>query len=154
MAGSTHSIIGPCVRPMAVMTTRIAAPENSDLVAAQNSSPATTSASPSGVLRMASQVFCTCMREKAEYSASKLAAYMLEEATKPAARTKSQHVLSGFAQPQLGLGPNDFNVSRILFNQYKTSPELDCCLANGSNPRKRIEHDIVFVRAMANDAAE
>jgi hypothetical protein len=71
---------------MPVMTMRMAAPENSDLVAAQNNSPATTSARPSGVLRMASQVFCTCMREKAEYRASKVAAFMVEAHTVPAAR--------------------------------------------------------------------
>ena len=68
------------------MTMRMAVPENSDLVAAHTSSPATTSASPSGVLRMASQVFCTCMREKAEYKASKVAAFITEAQTVPAAR--------------------------------------------------------------------
>jgi hypothetical protein len=30
------------------------------------------------VLRMASQVFCTCMREKLEYRVSKVALFMVE----------------------------------------------------------------------------
>ena len=62
------------------------APAASALVAAQTHSPATTSSSVIGAFRIASQVFCTCMRENAENIDSKVAAYMVEDATKPAAR--------------------------------------------------------------------
>ena len=50
--------------------------ENSALKPAHSISANTTSSRLMGVFRMPSQVFCTCMREKAEYSASKLAAFI------------------------------------------------------------------------------
>jgi len=56
------------------------------LLAAHAHSPASTSSSVMGVLTIASQVRCTCMRENAENSDSKVAAYMVAEAAKPAAR--------------------------------------------------------------------
>ena len=49
----------------------MAVPERTLLLAAHTTSASTTSSRPIGVLRIASQVFCICMREKAEYSASK-----------------------------------------------------------------------------------
>ena len=44
------------------------------------------SSSATGAFRMPSQVFCTCMRENAEYSASKVAASIALTATLPEAR--------------------------------------------------------------------
>ena len=41
-------------------------PESVALAAAQSSSPAITSSSVTGAFMIASQVRCTCMREKAE----------------------------------------------------------------------------------------
>ena len=64
----------------------IARPDSTDLLAAHSSSPSTTSPSVSGAYRMASHVRCTCMRENAEYIASKLADIIVLEATVPAAR--------------------------------------------------------------------
>jgi hypothetical protein len=43
---------------------------------------------PDGVFRMASQVFCTGIRENDEYSASKVAAFIVEAHTVPAARRR------------------------------------------------------------------
>ncbi|MND05561.1 hypothetical protein D3C83_264310 [compost metagenome] len=49
-------------------------------------SPSSTSSSVIGALTIASQVFCTCMRENAENSVSNVAAYIVDDATNPAAR--------------------------------------------------------------------
>ncbi|OIQ75709.1 hypothetical protein GALL_426230 [mine drainage metagenome] len=68
------------------MTARMATPLSIALLAAQVSSPSSTSSSDVGVTRMASHVFCTCMREKAEYSASKLAAIITLMQMAPDAR--------------------------------------------------------------------
>ncbi len=68
------------------MTIRIAVPDSVALAAAHSSSPAITSSSVTGAFMIASQVRCTCMREKAEYSASNEAAFMVEAHTVPAAR--------------------------------------------------------------------
>jgi hypothetical protein len=54
------------------MTIRMAAVETTAFDAAQTHSANTTSSSDSGALMIASQVRCMCMREKAEYIASKL----------------------------------------------------------------------------------
>ncbi len=44
---------------------------------AQVSSPSITSSSVIGAFMIASQVRCTCMREKPEYSTSNVAAFMV-----------------------------------------------------------------------------
>ena len=54
-----------------MITIRIASTEITLLVAAQTHSANTTSSSDIGALMIASQVRCTCMRENAEYIASK-----------------------------------------------------------------------------------
>ncbi len=64
----------------------IATPDSTALLAAHSTSPSTTSPSVSGACMMASQVRCTCMREKAEYIDSKLADIITLEAVVPAAR--------------------------------------------------------------------
>ncbi|MNC84973.1 hypothetical protein D3C83_05430 [compost metagenome] len=56
------------------------------MLAAHNASPSTTSSSVTGAFMIASQVFCTCMREKPEYMASKDALIMVLEHTMPVAR--------------------------------------------------------------------
>src|SRR3989304_4326788 len=61
-------------------------PAASALVAAQTHSPASTSSRVIGAFTIASQAFCTCMREYAENSDSKVAAYIVVAAMKPAAR--------------------------------------------------------------------
>src|SRR6266511_4090299 len=53
-------------RPSSHTTARIATPESTLLEAAQASSASTTSSRSTGAFMMASQVRCTCMREKAE----------------------------------------------------------------------------------------
>ena len=55
----------------------MAAPERKLLLAAHAHSAMTTSSSVSGALSMASQLRCTCMRENAEYSDSKVALFMV-----------------------------------------------------------------------------
>ncbi len=59
--------------PSATITRRIAVVDISALVAHQAHSASTTSSSAIGALMMPSHVRCTCMRENAEYIASKLA---------------------------------------------------------------------------------
>ena len=56
------------------------------LLAAQTISPATMSSSVSGALMIASQVFCTCMREKPEYIDSNDAVNMVAVHSWPAAK--------------------------------------------------------------------
>ena len=58
------------------------------LNAAHSISASTMLSSPTGAFRMPSQVFCTCMRENAEYKASKLAAFMALMQTEPLARNR------------------------------------------------------------------
>ena len=86
--GSASRVRGDCVMPSAQITARITVAENSALKPAHSISASTTSSSSIGVFRMPSQVFCTCMREKAEYRASKLAAFMALMQTEPPARNR------------------------------------------------------------------
>ena len=60
-------------KPSDTITTRIAAVDMTAFVAHQTHSASTTSSRAIGALMMPSQVRCTCMRENAEYIASKLA---------------------------------------------------------------------------------
>ena len=62
--------------PRASITNKMAVTLNSALNAAQSISAITTSSKRTGAFMMPSQVFCTCMRENAEYRASKVAAFM------------------------------------------------------------------------------
>ena len=55
---------------------------------AHSISASTTSSRLMGAFMMPSQVFCTCMRENAEYSASKLAAFMALMQIEPLARNR------------------------------------------------------------------
>jgi hypothetical protein len=68
------------------MTAMIAATENRLFSAAHSISANTMSSSAMGAFMMLSQVFCTCMREKAEYSDSKVAASAQLTAMLPEAR--------------------------------------------------------------------
>ena len=56
------------------------------MLADHTHSPSSTSSSVSGALRMASQVFCMCMRENAEYMDSNEALIIVLEQITPAAR--------------------------------------------------------------------
>ena len=56
------------------------------LLAAHTISPSKRSSTDNGVCRIASQVFCTCMREKAPHSASNFAEYITLIAIEPVAR--------------------------------------------------------------------
>ena len=53
--------------------TRMQSAVNVALLAAQKISPSSRSSTASGVCRIASHVFCTCMREKAPHSDSNFA---------------------------------------------------------------------------------
>ena len=86
ITASTHSDSGEVARPSAQTTARMARPERKLLLVVHASSASTTSSSCSGAFMMASQVRCTCMREKAEYSDSKVALLAVEKHTVPAAR--------------------------------------------------------------------
>ncbi|KAF1071389.1 MAG: hypothetical protein GAK39_01331 [Variovorax sp.] len=59
-----------------------------DLNAAHSISASTMSSSPTGAFMIPSQVFCTCMREKAEYSASNEAAFIALMQIEPLARNR------------------------------------------------------------------
>src|SRR6266702_173592 len=85
-SASTHKDRAEFDRPRSHTTARIAAPESTLFDAAQASSASTTSSRSTGAFMIASQVRCTCMREKAEYIASKVALFMVLEHTTPAAR--------------------------------------------------------------------
>ena len=74
--------------PSASITPRMAVTVNSALKAAQSISASSTLSRLMGAFMMPSQVFCTCMREKAEYSASKLAAFMALMQMEPLARNR------------------------------------------------------------------
>ena len=84
--GTASHMRGVRLMSSAQITPMMMVTENSALKPAHSISASTTSSSCTGVLRMPSQVFCTCMREKAEYSASKLAAFMALMHTEPLAR--------------------------------------------------------------------
>ncbi|MCY1240352.1 hypothetical protein D9M72_531950 [compost metagenome] len=56
--------------------------------AAHSISASTMSSSPTGAFMIPSQVFCTCIRENAEYSASKLAAFIALMQIDPLARNR------------------------------------------------------------------
>ena len=64
----------------------MAAAENSALNAAQSISAKTMSSSETGAFKMPSQVRCICIREKAEYNPSKVAASAALAAMLPEAR--------------------------------------------------------------------
>ncbi|OIQ64726.1 hypothetical protein GALL_537210 [mine drainage metagenome] len=74
--------------PSASMTAKMAVTVNRDLKAAHNISASTILPRLTGAFMMPSQVFCTCIREKAEYSASKLAAFMALMQIEPLARNR------------------------------------------------------------------
>ncbi len=71
------------------------------LLAAHTHSATSTSSSVIGAFMIASHVFCTCMREKPEYIASKEAAIIVLEQTVPAARNAMYEVpkTSGSMRP-------------------------------------------------------
>jgi hypothetical protein len=64
--GSARSIVGERLMPSRKITTRIAAQENSALIAAHSISAKTMSSSATGAFRIESHVFCTAMREYTE----------------------------------------------------------------------------------------
>ena len=74
--GNATSKSGLCEMPRPSITSKIATEVVSDLNAAHNISASKMLSKFTGAFMMPSQVFCTCMREKAEYSASKEAAFM------------------------------------------------------------------------------
>jgi hypothetical protein len=86
--GQATSSFGEWLMPSASITPRMAVTVNSALKAAHSISASTTSSSRTGAFMMPSQVFCTCMREKAEYSASKLAAFIALMQMLPLARNR------------------------------------------------------------------
>ena len=87
-SGQASSSMGLWLMSSASITSKITLMVNSDLKAAQSISAISTSSSCIGAFMMPSQVRCTCMREKAEYSASKDAAFMALMQIEPLARNK------------------------------------------------------------------
>src|SRR3990167_10658340 len=85
ITASTHSDSHDSDRPSDQTTSRMASPARKLLLAAQTSSASTTSSSVRGAVMIASQVFCMCMRENAEYMASNVALFMVEVHTLPPA---------------------------------------------------------------------
>jgi hypothetical protein len=79
---------GLWLMPSPSITNRIAVTVKIDLNAAHSISAITMSSSPTGAFMMPSHVFCTCMRENAEYSASKLAAFIALMQIEPLARNR------------------------------------------------------------------
>ncbi len=71
-SGRIHSASQEWPKPSSMITARIAAVEITAFDAAQTHSANTTSSSDSGALMIASHVRCMCIRENAEYIASKL----------------------------------------------------------------------------------
>ncbi len=67
-----HSASHEWPKPSATITARIAAVDTTAFDAVQIHSASITSSSDSGALMIASHVRCTCIRENAEYIASKL----------------------------------------------------------------------------------
>ena len=86
ITGNSSSRVGEREMFSASITAMIARPENMLLVAAHSHSAISTSSSSTGALRIDAQVCWTCMREYAEYRASKLAAIAVLMHTEPAAR--------------------------------------------------------------------
>ena len=84
--GQATKSLGLWLMPKPSITNKMALTVNKDLNAAHSISANTTSSSRTGALRMPSQVFCTCMREKAEYKASKVAAFMALMQMEPLAK--------------------------------------------------------------------
>ena len=84
--GSTSTSVASRETPSTHTTAMIAMPDITLLLAAHSHSAITMSSSSSGALSSDSQVRCTCMRENAEYSDSKLATIALFAHTEPAAR--------------------------------------------------------------------
>ncbi len=74
--------------PSASITPNMAVTVNSDLNAAQSISASTTLSRLTGAFMMPSQVFCTCMRLKAEYKASNEADCMALMQMEPLARNR------------------------------------------------------------------
>ena len=72
--------------PKPSITNRMAVAVKMALNAAQSISASNTSSKRTGAFMMPSQVFCTCMREKAEYKASKVAAFMALMQIEPLAK--------------------------------------------------------------------
>ena len=72
--------------PKANITHKIAVAVNNALNAAHSISASSTSSKRTGAFMMPSQVFCTCMRENAEYKASNVAAFMALMHTEPLAK--------------------------------------------------------------------
>src|ERR1041384_4576308 len=101
MTGSVQSASQEPVKPSAVATISTATPDNMLLLAAHTASPMTTSSSITGAFMIASQVFCTCMRENPEYIASNDALIMVLEHTVPAAMKAMYDVpkMSGSIRP-------------------------------------------------------
>ena len=86
--GHATSNLGLWLMPRASITPKMAVTVNSALKAAHSISASTTSSRLMGAFMMPSQVFCTCMRENAEYSASKLAAFIALMQIEPLARNR------------------------------------------------------------------
>ena len=84
--GSVSTTIGDAARPNTAATARMVAPESHALLAAHTISPATMSSMVSGAYRIASQVFCPCMRENPENMDSKEAVNIVAEQSVPAAK--------------------------------------------------------------------
>jgi hypothetical protein len=75
--GSTRSGARPETIPSRYITSRIAAPDSTDLSAAHAHSPSTTSVLVIGACRIPSHVRCTFNRENAEYSPSNEALFIV-----------------------------------------------------------------------------
>ena len=74
--------------PKASITNKMADTVNNDLNAAHNISAKTMSSKLTGAFIMPSQVFCTCILEKAEYKASNEAAFIALIQMLPLAKNK------------------------------------------------------------------
>ena len=86
--GHATNSLGLWLMPSASITHKMAVTVNTALKAAHSISASTRSSRPMGAFMMPSQVFCTCMRLNAEYSASKLAAFMALMQIEPLAKNK------------------------------------------------------------------
>src|SRR5436305_10519416 len=84
--GQAASSFGLWLMPSASMTNMVAVTVNSALNAAHSISASTMLSRAIGAFMMPSQVFCTCMRENAEYSASNDAAFIALMQIDPLAR--------------------------------------------------------------------
>ena len=86
--GQAASSLGLWLMPRPSITNRSAVTVNSALKPAHSISASTTLSRLTGAFMMPSQVFCTCMREKAEYSASNDAAFIALMQIEPLARNR------------------------------------------------------------------